>query len=133
MGLSSVKFCLYLFCIFDTLLLEWFRFSWCRSWVAVFVLPGYAQALGWAVGYYASIRSLKTLFRTSFTGATKDAGNDLDTSKAKPQLDYDNYMFSATYLSSFAGIGYVTQVGSALVSITPIVGMLFRAHSWSRT
>jgi hypothetical protein len=37
------------------------------------------------------------------------------------------------HLSSLAGMGYVTQVGSAFVSITPMVGMLLRAHSCSRT
>lgn len=40
---------------------------------------------------------------------------------------------SGTYLSSFAGIGYVTQVGSASVSITPIVGMLLSPHSCNKT
>jgi hypothetical protein len=41
--------------------------------------------------------------------------------------------FWGAYLSSLAGMGYVTHVGSALVSMTPIVGMLLSAHSCSKT
>lgn len=37
-----------------------------------------------------------------------------------------------TNLSSLAGIGYVTQVGSASVSITPIVGILCSPHSCNK-
>lgn len=36
-------------------------------------------------------------------------------------------------LSSLAGIGYVTHVGLASVSMMPMVGMAFIAHSWSST
>ena len=71
----------------------------------------------------------------SFSGPTEHAGNDLDTAKTVVVLTAGNKSYGSlpSHLSSLAGMGYVTQVGSALVSMTPMVGILFSAHSWSKT
>lgn len=76
---------------------------------------------------------LETLFLTGFACTAENAGDDLDAAQTGTSQLYSVIYLSMSHLSSFAGIGYVTHVGSAFVSMTPMVGMLLSAHSCSRT
>lgn len=60
-----------------------------------------------------------------FASTPENTSDYLDTASAVQMVSISSAtVVDTTYLSSFAGMAYVTQVGLALVSMIPIVGIM---------